>query len=313
MPEYVTKTLFPSWRGDRPLGDLPNAAREALFERAPTLGAMIDDHPLDRVAKLLAGQDAAASYKHVQPELESLTTTLAEHFGNGADSHYLSAVLLHLIETFEGRFERSHLHDEFHSQFLDSFHRILDQIRRGAVYVPNLGLDAYLKDLGICRLRVLPAVGQLICPWSGLSRSVILRGGPAAIAHVWGRCGGHRPFFEMHTHMPMIRFFTPEGWEECYRLAALAFETYPQMKGLIGGSWFFDPQLETISPGLGFIRHVPQSKGAALVRIGSDEQTIADATFNSPPRKTLYDEGKYVPVAYQMIWPARNILEHYRP
>lgn len=309
----MTKALFRSWRGDRPLGDRPAAARESLLERAPMLAAMTDEAPLERAAGILAEQDPKAGYEHVPPELTHLTAALAARFGEEAASHYLSALLLHLIDTFEGRFERSRLHGEFHGQFLDSFHRILDQVRRGAAYVPSLGLDGYLKDLGICRLRVLPAVGQLVCPWSGVSRLAILKRGPAAVAHVWGRCGGHAPYFEMHTHMPMIRFFTPDGWEECYRLTALAFETYPQMRGLTGASWFFDPQLETISPSLGFIRHVPLAKGAALIRMGTDAQAIADATFNSPARKALYDEGAYVPVAHLMIWPARDLLRHYRP
>lgn len=273
---------------------------------------MIEEAPLDQLAAAMAAQGPEPSYKTLPPAARDSVVALGRRFGEEAASGYLSALLLHLIETFESRFERSRLHEEFRGQFMDSFHRILDQVRRAAAYVPGLERDPYLKDLGICRLRILPAVGQLICPWSGPSRSLILKRGPAAIMHLWGRCGGHKPFFELHTHMPMIRYFTPEGWEECYRLAALAFEAYPDMRGLIGGSWFFDPQLEKISPGLSFIREVPTSKGAALVRIGSDQQSIGNATFNNIHRKKLYDEGDYLPVAYLMIWPKQALLQHYR-
>ena len=60
-------------------------------------------------------------------------------------------------------------------------------------------------------------------------------------------CGGFRPLGEFHTHERMRHFFTPDGWEYCFRRLPAVFRSYPALKGDFGGSWFFDPQAAEIT------------------------------------------------------------------
>ena len=80
------------------------------------------------------------------------------------------------------------------------------------------------------------------------------------------------------------------------------------MRGLFGSSWFFDPDLERVSPGLLYLRRVPELGGAKLFRMGSTSQDIEMATRTSERRKALCRDGAYVPTRYVFIWARDDLI-----
>ena len=77
---------------------------------------------------------------------------------------------------------------------------------------------------------------------------------------------------------------------------------------MAGTSWFYDPQLETVSPRLSYLRARPIERGAFIVRSGTLPFDIQSATAKSENRRRLYEAGKYIPVAYTLLWPREKLL-----
>ena len=203
------------------------------------------------------------------------------------------------------------LNAEFALHYTDTFNRLLDQIEKDPGFA-SLASDSFLKDLWLARLVMIPAFAQVWWPWSGLSGRDVLRGGPAALAHVFFKCGGRRPFLEGHTHDPVARAYWNEaGWREALRLAALALPALPRAKGVFGTAWFYDPAVREISPRISFAQDLQSGHGAFRLKIGSNEAAIANATATSAERRNRYKEGAYLPTDYALIWSRDAIRAAY--
>ena len=81
----------------------------------------------------------------------------------------------------------------------------------------------------------------------------------------------------------------------------------PEIRGMWGGSWFYDPALERISPRLEYLRSVPQDNGAYVFYSNIDIN--GGALSKSDTRKQAYEDGKYLPKSYSVIWPRRHLLD----
>ena len=169
----------------------------------------------------------------------------------------------------------------------------------------DLGQDLFQKEFGIAALRLYVAGCQLVDPRCGIPRSVLARGTPVD----WLRnaamvlaLGGYRPFFEIHAHTFMRELFGEEGRIECYRCCAELYALHPEVRGMIAGSWFYDPALERVSPRLAYLRAVPQAGGARLLFVEAGGDAIANALATSPTRRRLHQQGDYMPKNYMIVW-----------
>lgn len=303
-----TAALFPCWRGDEPYRPLIAPARSAVFARFPQLAAEIGDNPFDRFEAIHAAQPAFAGYTHISSAMRRAIEAIPPHLREG----YFRALLLWHVERLDEKLASARLHPEFAGQIADSVHRIMVQIEGEADWA-DPKRDAYMKDLGIVRLSVIPAVAQLIYPYSGVVKANAIKGGLGAWWYIGARCGGFAPFLEIHTHAPMISaYFNPVGWEETYRLTTLLFATYPRARGMLGTSWFYDPKLLEISPRLAYLQAEPLANGAYSLAAGTDAGTVSTATATSASRRALYEAGKYYPRAYSLVWAKAAMLERYR-
>jgi hypothetical protein len=82
----------------------------------------------------------------------------------------------------------------------------------------------------------------------------------------------------------------------------------PKIKGIFRRSWFLDPNLEQVTPALGYLRTIPQNNGAILFQSGATHHEITESLAFSPHRRKLYKEGKYIPAAYAYIWPRKEFF-----
>ena len=117
------------------------------------------------------------------------------------------------------------------------------------------------------------------------------------------------PWFRIHTESRYLDDFNEAGWDACYHRIAALLEDHPDVLGMAGTSWFYDPQLESVSPRLSYLRRRPVAGGAALLRSGTSAFDIGSATATSETRRRLYEAGKYTPVAHTLIWPRQALLD----
>jgi hypothetical protein len=193
------------------------------------------------------------------------------------------------------------------------FSRILNDLDKAPTEPRDLFNDLFQKDLALCRLAAFPCVAQLVDKNSGIPRGQVaknlLREPARLVAMGLSSRFRYAPTFEAHTHVPMMKGFTPAGWDQCFLLAADLLAQYPQYLGLSSTSWFYDPEMDRVSPGLSFLHKRPLSGGAFLLREGQSPEFLRNSLFNSKPRRQLYEAGKYVPTGWTFVWPRQALLE----
>jgi hypothetical protein len=194
---------------------------------------------------------------------------------------------------------------------------ILPQLARQAERIlrmdtPSLDDDAFRKDLSICLLLSFPCVAQVVEETGGIPRRALTTGGPGQALKLgeYLLSTGLRtgPYLEIHTHTPMLGDFNPAGWDRCYELTAALLAARPRCLGMVGGSWFYDPALASVSPRLSYLADVPIAGGAFRVRLGQSQEDIDLATATSATRRALVESGKYTPTRWLLIWPRKALL-----
>jgi hypothetical protein len=120
--------------------------------------------------------------------------------------------------------------------------------------------------------------------------------------------GDRGPMVRIHTDTRCLDQFNEEGWDDCYLRIAQLMGTDESIRGMIGTSWFYDPQLETVSPKLFYLARTPLGNGGFLRVDGPGAVHTARAITRSPTRKRMFDEGSYLPVCATLIWPRKSLL-----
>jgi hypothetical protein len=172
--------------------------------------------------------------------------------------------------------------------------------------------DRYVKDLHLARLRLMPLGAQLLDLYQGFSRKPFLLG--AGLAGMPGRVlamrrlGGHAPWHEFHSHDLAMRFFGAKGWEESLRLCIPLLQRQPEVKGIVGVAWWFDPAVGALTPNMAFPYEVSARFGAQFFPFPRDEDAMRNAIHRSPERAALVASGHYVPRPYLMLLTRAALL-----
>ena len=120
---------------------------------------------------------------------------------------------------------------------------------------------------------------------------------------------GTKPFYLMHVIHKCVEGFNQSEWLNCFHNIYDLLKINKGMKGWLGRSWYYDPELEKISPRLSYLRKLPEGNGAALFKIGSFQDDILNATAKSLTRKQLHIENRYLPTKYLIVWPRNEIFK----
>ena len=116
------------------------------------------------------------------------------------------------------------------------------------------------------------------------------------------------PWLEVHTESRWLRGFNEDGWNEAWATAAEICRGRPELAGMIGSSWFYDPPLTEISPRLAHLRLNPLKGGAFMVHQGPGDIHTERAGAASASRKALIDSGQCVARSWLMVWPRRELI-----
>lgn len=170
-------------------------------------------------------------------------------------------------------------------------------------YWPN---DYFVKDYRYVMGLTVPCGAQVVDLDDGVGPKtafkLALHGPLRALAHWRGR------WFRPHTDTRYLKLFNEAGWREYYVEVADLIKLHPNIRGIASTSWFFDPQLATVSPDLRYIHDIPMQHGGQIVRHGTSDFDIKSATAWSPTRHAQYKAGTYLPTCYSVLWERRELL-----
>ena len=174
--------------------------------------------------------------------------------------------------------------------------------------------DHWAKDVRFALTLSVPgALSQTIDLSSPMGPGQVVRNGrdgygwTQLVAYIRAK-GWTRPWLEVHTEARHLADFNEAGWDRAWATAAAICKRRPELAGMIGSSWFYDPPLETISPRLAYLRQNPLNGGAFIVHQGPAPIHTERASASSPTRKALIDSGEYLPRSWLVAWPRATLI-----
>jgi len=174
--------------------------------------------------------------------------------------------------------------------------------------------DHWAKDVRMALVLSVPgALTQTIDLSSPMGPGQVVRNGREG--HGWSQLvsyvraqGWKKPWLEVHTESRQLADFNEAGWDRAWATAAAICKTRPELAGMIGSSWFYDPPLETISPRLAYLRLNPLKGGAFIIHQGPAPIHSERASASSPTRKAMIDSGEYTPSSWLVAWPKSTLI-----
>lgn len=195
-----------------------------------------------------------------------------------------------------------------------SFQRIYQQWVTEADNKLNTGHDRLLKDIGLLTGALLPCAERVVEPFSAIQRSLIYCNGftqAAAFIRALIAAKGNKPVCRLHIHLSEITNLTAQGWQlTCQQLAELMLVN-PQLKGVVGACWFYDPAIATVSPKLAFISDLLSEMQASWF-YSHNEDEKSGAFSRSETRKKAFNDGRYHPKSYVVFIPRNRLLAWYK-
>jgi hypothetical protein len=144
-------------------------------------------------------------------------------------------------------------------------------------------------------------------PFSSVVLSV-LRGRDINILIRYLQCKGFGTWFRSHVDVGYLEEFNEAGWERYYIRIAELLSRREHVRGLVGTSWLYDPQLLRISPRHSYLQVRTLERGAFLMRHRGAQSDVEQATKTSKTRRRLHREGEYTPVSYSLVWGRKELL-----
>ncbi len=289
-----------------------------------TILARLEDHltavdslftsqfPVERHIAALDRQSKAVKYRDLPREVTSICNQIAEKFSLSVLGTYQKLVMATLISDFDRRISTKRLPRIAIDMYGREFTRILREFDANSPGFYSPDNDLFLKDLGLCRTVLIPGGVEFVHESSGVPRSVLWKAGARQSVQAFYlfcvELRGFRPFYEIHMDSRRRSMFSPETREFCYRLVAELLVMNPGIKGMIGGSWFYDPELENVSPRLTYLRKVPVENGARTF-FYQTEDSRSSALLRSETRRERHAQGQYQPKSYILVWPREHIIK----
>lgn len=299
---------------ESPISHAASLVQSLTAQLAERYSSAIEGYPPQHYISELIATRTYGGYSLLPAVFSAASAEIELMVGLEGMELYHKLVIAILIAHFGERCMQERVPDSIVLQYEVEFRRILAQFDTNISGFYVHGNDLFSKDLAICRGKLIPCGAELIDKFSGVPRRIALCGGVSQLSAVLrfftARSRGFRPFYEMHMDPRARREFTPKGWDCCYLRIADLLEMNAQIKGVFGSSWWYDPQVERITPRIGYLRRRPLENGARIFRMGSDEAAIKNSTSFSRQRKEQYEKGEYLPTNYAMIW-ARSDLLHW--
>lgn len=274
---------------------------------------LLQKFPLENYLKEIRSSPLWYNYNYISPKL----ATIFEHIQSTYQAHalvlYHKLALLDFIKESVKFLKRENFPESILELYYEWFERILNDLSIQTDDFYHHQNDPFLKDLGVCSLRLIPIGGAWLVEISRIWKKFLITGGfhqfLKGLPFVLSSIGNLQPlYYQIHTVDRYIQKFTEEERERCYLRIADLLRLHPEIKGMYAASWFYDPALKWISPRLSYLIKTPMQYGAKVFRIGSEEADIKLSLKKSATRRKLYEEGKYMPTRYIIIWTRKDLI-----
>jgi hypothetical protein len=264
------------------------------------------------VASVEAVDPAVTAAPHWNFDLPSHAADLA--LGDGATDALRRALVATWALEMPGRIEKARLPGEVIELYPYWIDKLAEFLTGAAESDAPYDRDHWAKDVRMALVLSVPgALTQTIDLSSPMGPGQVVRNGRDG--HGWSPLvqyvraqGWKKPWLEVHTEARQLADFNEAGWDRAWATAAAICKTRPELAGMIGSSWFYDPPLETISPRLAYLRLNPLKGGAFIVHQGPGEIHSERAGASSPTRKALIDSGEYTARSWLVAWPRASLI-----
>lgn len=245
-------------------------------------------------------------------EFIRMSESLRGKFGPSTLSDISRLFIVELALSLDAKLAEQRIPEEVFALYPAASKRLLAYLREAAdeaYYLPN---DFFFKDARFASGLSVPCGAQMVdlrsCIGYRASIRWVLRNHSRKYLVSLVRSGQVLPWLRIHTESRYLDDFNEPGWDACYLRVAALLREHSDVLGMAGTSWFYDPQLDAVSPRLSYLRTRPLERGASLIWSGTSEFDIKSATAKSTTRRQLYEEGKYLPVSYNLLWPREALL-----
>lgn len=266
---------------------------------------------LHRAQDALPAIDTTADLWSPVQSIQSVGDEVEALHGVAGRASFVAALVADLAVSFAEGLSDSGMPDSVVGLYPDRLRKLATYLTTADLAGYWMGSDALLKDLRIAAGYSVPTGALDVDVYGEVGR----RSGLKAIVTArefrngWRafRIGGP-PWYVIHSDSRYLEEFDEEGWNRCYVRIAELLSRNPSVRGMVGSSWFYDPQLLTISPRLGYLQANPLRNGAFLLRNGPGAVHTERATARSETRRRLVENGSYVPVCHSVIWPREQLI-----
>ena len=283
------------------------AAFEAVLNKVPA-----EDRA--RIAALApaaaeAAADSAPHWDFDQPGHRA-EAALSGTFGPAVTDDHRRALIAYWALEMPGRIATADLPQASLELYPEWIGRLADFLTAAAD--PYDG-DFWAKDVRISLVLSVPgARTQMIDLSSPMGPGQVLRhareGWGWSVIPSYIAAQSWKPWLEVHTESRELSDFNEAGWDRAWATAAEICKRRPQMAGMLGSSWFYDPPLEQISPRLAYLRVNPLKHGAFLLHQGPGEIHTQRAATSSPTRAALIEKGEYTARSWIVAWPRAALI-----
>lgn len=273
---------------------------------------LLSRFPFQEYRRLLDERRTVAGYRESGAKVDRFLAALRAQGGEELLCRYQRYLLCQLACLGLTVPPAAQLPQAIKDQYQAEFRRMLEELSQNPLEWYSWDEDLFCKDIAICCFRMFPAGSLKVELHTGVPRSLLIKVLPnerLSFAALVARLGGFRPYCEIHLDVRQKDRFNPQGWEYSLCLVGQTLQAFPEIKGVTGSSWFFDPQIRTVSPRLVYLRELIEAAGGRFFFSGRSEHTTELAISASSTRRSLYQQGSYLPASYLMIWPRQAALK----
>jgi hypothetical protein len=280
-----------------------------LTNRLPLVQNDLQKHLADYLFLLDHLPVSVVKYHHLSDAQVSFNSHFSTTYGASALNDFHQLVMLELLSQFPQRVALLKLPESILALITIEFERILKLIECEGNFVFDWTNDLFAKDMGICRLHLIPA-GTRLLEVTGFSRKPFISNWQSFIPNLcflMFNVKASWPMYEMHVHMSNLTDFHELGWKQCLVRIGQLLKLNPQIRGLHGTCWFYDPVLSIVSPHLAYLRDIPCNNGAKTFFV-KDDDAKSEAFTKSKSRKLLFLDNRYTPKLFLLVWPRKNLI-----
>jgi hypothetical protein len=285
-----------------------NSLLSSLSSEQATLLDQMKDEILSNVSQYAKMADFPKPIK----EVEGIFLKKAAHYSQDDQFILRRALVAKLALHLPHLLKKMDLPAGILALYSDAFGRLAAFLKStGNVPYDSTG-EFFCKDVRFVLGLSVPCGAQVVDMHSRFRLRTValsfLRSGDFSASKQYFLTKGYRPWLQIHTESRYLNDFNEEGWDRCYLRIAELLEWKKDIAGMVGTSWFYDPQLVEISPRIVYLQERPRERGAFLLRHGTQRSDVVNAIKTSETRRRLYREGKYIPVCYSILWPRKELL-----